>query len=320
MNWIKTLTIVGAAVLLSGCSTLTLVSFGISGLSYAISGKSVSDHVVSKLMAKDCALHRLLGGKAPCSEWPITEGMALAVNDGDESTNPGEEKSLGLEKPADAGQAVPLASEVSMITAHMASTPLPSTPLPSTKVTQESTVQSFAYQDNHAVQDHLAIQEKHVTAEDNNVLVAMAQRLLGGNELPGREVESISLDMDYVVPAQESVEQPLRFAVVGSFRELLYARERQSQYAASNARIISVADSDTVRYRVIIGPQFQGKQSAALSNRQEGPGNNSKASGDRPERAWILTLCPSTLLAPPCQPEAMVNEVTTTNKSLALIN
>ena len=82
MNYkqLGTLTVIGSCALLGGCSTLSLLSLAASGVSYAVTGKSMSDHVISALRAEDCALHRMLDGRAPCDDWPISDGMALAAN------------------------------------------------------------------------------------------------------------------------------------------------------------------------------------------------------------------------------------------------
>ena len=82
MNYkqLGTLTVIGSCALLGGCSTLSLLSLAASGVSYVVTGKSMSDHVISALRAEDCALHRMLDGRAPCNDWPISDGMALAGN------------------------------------------------------------------------------------------------------------------------------------------------------------------------------------------------------------------------------------------------
>jgi hypothetical protein len=52
--------------MLSGCASLQLLSFGASSISYAVSGKSLSDHAISTVMKQDCALHRPLVGEDAC--------------------------------------------------------------------------------------------------------------------------------------------------------------------------------------------------------------------------------------------------------------
>ena len=55
---------------LSGCAILPayqVVMWGATGFSYATSGKSLTDHVVSSALEKDCSLARLLTGRLPCA-------------------------------------------------------------------------------------------------------------------------------------------------------------------------------------------------------------------------------------------------------------
>ncbi len=56
---------------IGGCATLELVAM--SGASYLITGKSLTDNAVSTLLAKDCALHRIVQDRAVCEE----PGMAI---------------------------------------------------------------------------------------------------------------------------------------------------------------------------------------------------------------------------------------------------
>jgi len=69
-------------VLAGGCALpvpLQIASWAASGLSYATTGKSLSDHAVSAVADEDCALHRIALGKHICV--PIeTDGTAIARN------------------------------------------------------------------------------------------------------------------------------------------------------------------------------------------------------------------------------------------------
>ena len=56
-------------VLLNGCAAAAgfkVASLAVTGLSYLVTGKSLSDHVISGAMASDCALHRIIKGHSPC--------------------------------------------------------------------------------------------------------------------------------------------------------------------------------------------------------------------------------------------------------------
>jgi hypothetical protein len=47
---------------------VTAVSYGADGASLVATGKSTTDHLISMTSEKDCALHRMVQGKAVCKE------------------------------------------------------------------------------------------------------------------------------------------------------------------------------------------------------------------------------------------------------------
>ncbi len=59
----KTASVLLAATVVSGCAApigLQIASWTMSGISYATTGKSLSDHAISAVMESDCAVHRIL--------------------------------------------------------------------------------------------------------------------------------------------------------------------------------------------------------------------------------------------------------------------
>ena len=58
-----------ALVLLSACAptAVTLAALAVTGMSYATTGKSVTDHALTVVAQRDCALHRMVTrNQAPC--------------------------------------------------------------------------------------------------------------------------------------------------------------------------------------------------------------------------------------------------------------
>lgn len=64
---------------LSGCASIDILTLGLSGISYAVSGKSLSDHVVSTLLDEDCALYRVVVGENICRNGIVSD--RLLAND-----------------------------------------------------------------------------------------------------------------------------------------------------------------------------------------------------------------------------------------------
>lgn len=63
---IKVSSLCVAVTCVSGCASLELLAVG--GISYLLTGKGLSDHALSAVMDKDCALHRYLTDEAICGE------------------------------------------------------------------------------------------------------------------------------------------------------------------------------------------------------------------------------------------------------------
>ncbi len=68
---------------LAGCAlppAVTVASLVVEGMSYVTTGKSPADHAISAFAQEDCALHRVVDGKAICD--PNGEALiALAIGD-----------------------------------------------------------------------------------------------------------------------------------------------------------------------------------------------------------------------------------------------
>ena len=71
----------GLLMSLSGCivalpPAIQLASLALDGVSYAATGKSVTDHAISGITAQDCAMARVLKGNDICSD-AVTEVAML---------------------------------------------------------------------------------------------------------------------------------------------------------------------------------------------------------------------------------------------------
>ncbi len=70
--------------MLNGCAALPpalnyigYLKTGADGISYLATKKSVSDHLVSKVLDKDCALHRIISKNKVCKEVLTNKTLAL---------------------------------------------------------------------------------------------------------------------------------------------------------------------------------------------------------------------------------------------------
>lgn len=80
-----------APILLSGCGippAITIASYVINGISYAATGKSVSDHGISAVAGRDCATWRVIKGENVCKGDPSERADPAPVDEGQQATLP----------------------------------------------------------------------------------------------------------------------------------------------------------------------------------------------------------------------------------------
>ena len=77
--------------LLSGCGlppAVVIASYAADGVSYIGTGKSVTDHGISAAVGRDCALLRIIKGKAICKDEPTQRANPAPVEVGQHATLP----------------------------------------------------------------------------------------------------------------------------------------------------------------------------------------------------------------------------------------
>ncbi len=83
--------VVLAPILLSGCGippAISIASYVLDGVSYAATGKSISDHGISAATGRDCATWRLIKGENPCKGDPTERKDPAPVEEGQQATLP----------------------------------------------------------------------------------------------------------------------------------------------------------------------------------------------------------------------------------------
>src|SRR5690348_16693932 len=77
--------------LLSGCGlppAVMIASYAADGVSYIATGKSVSDHGISEVTGRDCALWRVVKGESVCKDQPAQRANPAPVETGQQATLP----------------------------------------------------------------------------------------------------------------------------------------------------------------------------------------------------------------------------------------
>ena len=78
----KSLAMIGLPILLGGCGlppAVTAASWALDGVSYLVSGKSVTDHAISEVASQDCALFRVVQDRSICQDFVIDDGAAFVA-------------------------------------------------------------------------------------------------------------------------------------------------------------------------------------------------------------------------------------------------
>jgi hypothetical protein len=76
------LAVLALPILLNACAlpaSFSIASLAIDGISYATSGKSVSDHAISAVANEDCAMWRALQARPICRDRDVPETMVAAA-------------------------------------------------------------------------------------------------------------------------------------------------------------------------------------------------------------------------------------------------
>lgn len=89
----KSLALIGLPILLGGCGlppALTAASWALDGVSYLVSGKSVTDHAISEVASQDCALFRIVQDREICEDFEVdgNEDEVLVASDVSASPDP----------------------------------------------------------------------------------------------------------------------------------------------------------------------------------------------------------------------------------------
>lgn len=219
--------IIGTAVtclVLSGCASLQLLSFGASSISYAVSGKSISDHAISTVMEQDCALHRVVMDETVCTERD-SNGILRSARPG-------------------ANQQVASVSNEAhwQVLARKTKATVEPNPIKRkyvSTISPDETVRQLMATNNNNGEVEIGVArpfESHV----------------------GLVVKSSEIGPIY---KETNNKGPLLFAVLGSFNELQYATDNLREHPDLNAQIITnpaaaIAKGATL-YRVVAGPMSE---------------------------------------------------------------
>ena len=77
--------------LLGGCGlppAVMIASYAADGVSYVVTGKSVSDHGISEVTGRDCAVWRVVKGQSICKDMPAERADPAPVEVGQQATLP----------------------------------------------------------------------------------------------------------------------------------------------------------------------------------------------------------------------------------------
>ena len=266
MNLHRLLTSICLIVLISGCATLDILMVTASGVSYLVSGKSLSDNIVSAVIDEDCAAHRLLLNKEICvpTNKPVDSSDDRFGHEEDTriAANTAPEKSLPAVVATEQVDIYQSDSEAVIVQALDSTKPL------------------------DAQFEALPPQEQ--TSRFNR---AQAQPLLAQQISAESEIAKNMTPPHQAFNNNLYIENPQTFVVIGSFNELAFARERQISHLGLNAEVVSNLHNDKTRFRVVVGPYNDLHSEQSLTQLPE----LEKFS------PWRINLCASSMAPPPCE-------------------
>ncbi|MBT5570713.1 MAG: hypothetical protein HOJ90_05785 [Alphaproteobacteria bacterium] len=254
----KSLAMIGLPILLGGCGlppAVTVASWAADGLSYIVSGKSVTDHAISEVAEQDCALFRIVQGREVCEDFELDDSNGFVLT------------------------AASFEGGTTLQSTEIASAQTPSDPLP---VPQEIAgfVEGFG-PDTIAVTS-VAPTASFVPAKVSRQVAPAARtlaRFATANPKPRPAYQTTpvyqlaSLKAD---PQGDVIPAPMHVvSVIGSFKYLDNARGLAKQQTGLNAQVRRVQTNGKTWHRVVVSAPLEDVQRAGF------------------EDAWILKVCAS---------------------------
>ncbi|WDE10194.1 SPOR domain-containing protein [Thalassomonas haliotis] len=263
MNLHRLLTSICLIVLISGCASLDVVMVAASGISYLVSGKSISDNIVSAVIDEDCAAHRLLLNKKVCV--PTNKPVDMLATDGDTRI---------------AANTLPEQPQTEAVVAEQ----------PEVYQSGNNTVIARAL-DRSEQFEQLLPQTDTSGANREQVQGAAARHTLPQEVSMAGEIAKNMTPPHAPDDHNHYIENPQTFVVIGSFNELSFARERQISHMALNAEVVSNLHNDKTRFRVVVGPYNELDSEQSLTQLPE----------LEQFSPWRINLCASSMAPPPCE-------------------
>lgn len=273
--------VAGTTLLLSGCATLELFSFGVSGLSYAVTGKSLSDHALSTVMEQDCALHRAITEDTVCTD-PDGNGV-LRKSKPDRHIIARANEAYWQDLPVN--RRSQSASDVTgkQVTSAQGKNTRHSLNRATTKISPDETVKQLIA-NNQKPKPSAALKTVSYQTGPSKVEI--------GTIAP---IEMAPIERDFM-PLPRMEEKPQLYAVLGSYNELHFAKQSLHKFPGLNPQVINnparATDKNATLYRVVAGPFSKSDFNTKLN-----PAYN----------AWRIELCPQNMMSPPCNGQMLAN-------------
>jgi hypothetical protein len=267
----KSLALVGLPLFLSACGlppAISVASWALDGVSYVVSGKSVTDHAISEVAQRDCALLRVVQGREICE----SENAIDAVDD----------DALVMVAAAPSGDNWFAGAEV-----------LPPADPIEVPVEIAGFVQGFgpgvvAVDEAQPAAAFVPAAAAWVPAD---VAPSSWSAEASPKERPAAPIRIGFVEMhDAVQETRETVSGPLNspetqmVVVVGSFRSIGNAWSQAGRFAALDARVRSDRIDGRTWHRVVVDAPLQTVQRMGA------------------EDAWLLRVCTGNGGLPPCGP------------------
>ncbi len=211
-------------LLLAGCALplpLQLASWAISGISYVKTGKSISDHVISAVASRDCALHRIALGEDVCFPGALDDSDIAVASKGDT-----EDKPLDVAA-EDTSTAMRLHGSMIVLAESL---------------DQDSI--SAELDAGDAIAENAS---EHL----DTVLLAMAETLIDITPASSSDIAPASGPDKTPIPVYGGDQH---YLIIGSYRQMKDAEQAQSRHAPLPTTVRMVLREGALLYQVTAGP------------------------------------------------------------------
>jgi len=247
----------GSALLIAGCAVpvpVQMASWALDGISYLMTEKSMSDHGLSVVAQKDCAIWRGVTAGELCRDWDGGDGTLVADSAASSDRQARPPLRTGF-APAASSDIPPLETtiddglpNIEALTNFVTAAGTPAVPTPSVTRPMLAVV---------------PVGTNNVPGKPYRQKVAMTAPRLPAAALAPKLTLKLAIAKQPVPQPKRSIEPAAGvYFVIGSFRNYLNAQSLADRHGALAPAVLAAKLDGAPVYRVVVGPAVSGAEKA----------------------------------------------------------